>query len=831
MIHWFNEYIASPSIQRLGWCLIHSIWQIGLISITAILVMALVSSLRVTRRSFVRYHVAIAGLTMCIALPFATWFFIDVSQPTLIEATPTVALEKIELDFVLENAALAQASEPVGSSTIQENFVSAVQPWIPTLTAVWIIGVLLFSLRPMIGLRTIWRLERTGRLPIDKASQCILERLVDSMNVRRSVQIAESSLARVPMVVGFFKPLILIPASSVIGLSSSELEAVIAHELAHLKRYDDVVNLLQTGIETVLFYHPCVWWLSTVARVERENCCDDIAVSTCGDPGALAKALLALEQTQHVQPALASNGGSLVKRVRRLKEINMTRKNVFQRFSSTIFLVTTVLISIVVVGGFGYSTHLEAQELVQQVDDDKSEKTDRRAIQEELRGGAEADRRIWNILRNEQVKGEYTGTVAEAIDQLSQQVGVNIVFDDLALAAENVRKDQLVDMQIRHPISLSSALQLMIQSAGLVFVVENGSIKITSAASAIEDDKPETEKLRKTIEQILDGKSTQKDRDETTGSVKNPATVANQVYEKLRGQKPNANSGQAETDKGMIKVPNLTGEVTLRVNETGIIVYGDKNDVDVVKEFVDEVILLDSRNVPAASEKQDRGQEGPGRPTSTKDLKQAILNIEGLKRSLAFSENEETGTMIIKGDKKEVEEARKFINEKLLKSPGSRKIPVARVQLKHRPAKEMAEIVQQLIEGTDGMGALQIIPNEPNNTMFLIGQPSGIGYAKTLIETLDVGVEKRVRQREQKNANVTPDMEPFFRVYRLNHCSPELANDVIRTLVKQRKDMVNTRIDTDNKKGQLFIYGPESAHKQVAKVLKTIDIAQEGESK
>ena len=116
----------------------------------------------------------------------------------------------------------------------------------------------------------------------------------------------------------------------------------------------------------------------------------------------------------------------------------------------------------------------------------------RRTRQEQLRGGSEADRRIWNILRNERVQGEYSGTLAEAIDQLSRQSGVNIVFDDLALASENVRKDQLVDMPIRNPISLRSALQLIIQSAGLEFVVENESIKITTADSRQTKLKTET---------------------------------------------------------------------------------------------------------------------------------------------------------------------------------------------------------------------------------------------------------------------------------------------------------------------------------------------------
>jgi len=122
----------------------------------------------------------------------------------------------------------------------------------------------------------------------------------------------------------------------------------------------------------------------------------------------------------------------------------------------------------------------------------------RRARAEELQGGSEADRRIWNILKNERVQGEYKGTLAEAVDQLSRQANVNIVFDDLALAAEQVRRDQLVDMPIRSPISLRSALQLVISSAGLEFVVENESIKITSADS-------QQTKLKRSSQPVGDG--------------------------------------------------------------------------------------------------------------------------------------------------------------------------------------------------------------------------------------------------------------------------------------------------------------------------------------
>jgi hypothetical protein len=112
----------------------------------------------------------------------------------------------------------------------------------------------------------------------------------------------------------------LLPASALAGLAPEQLEAIFAHELAHVRRHDYLVNLLQTAVETLLFYHPAVWWLSNRIRVERENCCDDLAVALCGDPIAYARALADLEELRGGQGrlAMAANGGSLVGRIRRL---------------------------------------------------------------------------------------------------------------------------------------------------------------------------------------------------------------------------------------------------------------------------------------------------------------------------------------------------------------------------------------------------------------------------------------------------------------------------------------------------------------------------------
>src|SRR5205823_6807755 len=131
--------------------------------------------------------------------------------------------------------------------------------------------------------------------------------------------VAESALVEVPTLVGWLWPVILLPASAISGLAPAELEAILVHELAHVRRHDYLINLLQTGVETILFYHPAIWWLSRRVRQEREHCCDDIAVSLCGDPIAYARALSTMEELR-ASPrwAIAAHGGSLIVRIRRI---------------------------------------------------------------------------------------------------------------------------------------------------------------------------------------------------------------------------------------------------------------------------------------------------------------------------------------------------------------------------------------------------------------------------------------------------------------------------------------------------------------------------------
>jgi hypothetical protein len=164
------------------------------------------------------------------------------------------------------------------------------------------------------------RLRRHGLGAVAPEVEASLTRLAVALRVSRPVRLLESALVEVPTCIGWLRPLILLPASTLAGLSMQQLELLLAHELAHVRRRDYLVNLLQAAAETLLFYHPAVWWVSHRMRVEREHCCDDLAVAACGDALGYARALATLEERRSPAPALAmaADGASLVARVRRL---------------------------------------------------------------------------------------------------------------------------------------------------------------------------------------------------------------------------------------------------------------------------------------------------------------------------------------------------------------------------------------------------------------------------------------------------------------------------------------------------------------------------------
>jgi len=210
-----------------------------------------------------------------------------------------------------------RAAIPSASAAIR--WSDCIEPHLAWIAGLWLIGVLLLSLTPLGGVFVLWRLRHCGRSDVPTMVAQVAERLAKRMHLSKVLHVAQSSLVEVPTVIGYLRPLVLLPASAISGLSPKELELILAHEFAHIRRHDFVVNVAQTIIETLLFYHPLVWWVSHRVRIERENCCDDVAVAVCGNRAAYVRALLTLEQKRPAAAvAVAASGGSLLARIRRL---------------------------------------------------------------------------------------------------------------------------------------------------------------------------------------------------------------------------------------------------------------------------------------------------------------------------------------------------------------------------------------------------------------------------------------------------------------------------------------------------------------------------------
>ena len=215
------------------------------------------------------------------------------------------------------------SSVPQTVAAVWKGSVASAPDWLGSLGSLaipaWALGVILFSLRLAWGSRQVAVLRRSGE-PAEGPVLAVAAAIGSRLGLTRPVRLLITSLAEGPSVVGWIRPVILLPAATLIGLTPEQLEAVLAHEFAHIRRYDYLVNVLQMVVETLLFYHPAVWWTSARIRHERELCCDDLAVSLCGDPVCYARALTKLERLRTFAPkmAMGSNDGPLLYRIQRL---------------------------------------------------------------------------------------------------------------------------------------------------------------------------------------------------------------------------------------------------------------------------------------------------------------------------------------------------------------------------------------------------------------------------------------------------------------------------------------------------------------------------------
>ena len=280
-----DQFLQSPWTQNVGWTLLHSLWQIALIA--ALYAVATVG-LR-NRSASLRYFFGCVAMVAMLVVPVATFCVLPNPLPEPVAAEPVVAalvesksvepndsinpllttdqhrsvvstgrgtppmfglgdsIRLIRLADSADTGLALQASEPavvVERLSLFERVTLFVRPWLSVATVIWLVGVLLLSLRPVLGCLRVQTLRSNGLTPLAESHCQLAERLVERLGIRHAVQFAQSALVQVPTVIGYLRPMVLLPASSVTGLTATELELILAHELAHIRRHDYALNFL-----------------------------------------------------------------------------------------------------------------------------------------------------------------------------------------------------------------------------------------------------------------------------------------------------------------------------------------------------------------------------------------------------------------------------------------------------------------------------------------------------------------------------------------------------------------------------------------------------------
>ena len=264
------------------------------------------------REATVRYNLGVGALLLQVCLSAGT--FLYYYWPTISKTTHPIANT---LPYTFSPGLQIQAASLPWYMQVQQ----LLEAHIPEVVIFWLIGVGVFLVRLAGGWLYLQQLKRTARQVADQAVADLALTIQEYLMLKRPIQILESTRVRVPMVIGIIKPVVLLPIGLASGLSIRQVEAVLAHEFAHIKRADFAVNLLQSAIEVLFFFHPALWWLSARVREERELCCDDVAIDICGDGRILAQALAQIEefaQAPTLAVALASDRKQLLHRVRRM---------------------------------------------------------------------------------------------------------------------------------------------------------------------------------------------------------------------------------------------------------------------------------------------------------------------------------------------------------------------------------------------------------------------------------------------------------------------------------------------------------------------------------
>ena len=322
-------------IQSLSWTLLYSLAQ-GLVVYASL---SLVFKLVPIASANAKYHLSLSALTVLFAWFVATWWRQFHSLSLLNEQ---VSIAHAQNTIIIQPSSGTAA---LGNYGIYNSVLSSFRIIAPWLSVCYVAGVVLMLARLSLGMSQLFSLGKKGLQQPGVALEGLLASLKTKLQLKGSVRLFVSVKAQVPMVIGFLKPIVLMPAATIAQLSTAQLETIILHELAHIKRHDYLVNILQTIVETIIFFNPFIWMISAVIRREREHCCDDLVLDHTGEPLSYATALAALATAPATVSAFTvAASGKPTYLLNRIKRIMEMKKNPFSysRMAAAIIIIGAI---------------------------------------------------------------------------------------------------------------------------------------------------------------------------------------------------------------------------------------------------------------------------------------------------------------------------------------------------------------------------------------------------------------------------------------------------------------------------------------------------------
>lgn len=335
-----NNLLPSNWVHAIGVTLFHSLWMGIILSlITSIIIL----STRKTSAS-IRYNLLIAVLGIfVIAIGFV--FYNAFAPASVIYTVNNTSETAITPQIVVQ-------SSITGNDGLLNQMNYLMDLWTShamQIVLIWFLIICAKCMQLTVGLQSVYYLKTRNVFAAGSHWEHTLAELSERLGITATVKILQSGIAKVPMVAGHFKPVILLPLGLLNGLSEAEVNAIISHELAHIKRRDYLVNILQSIIEIIFFFNPAVLWISKLIKEERENCCDDLALACAGSKQDYIKALLSCQEFQSATPqyamAITGRKNQLLKRVSRMVFNRGSSLNKIEKTVLTLSLVFTLIFS------------------------------------------------------------------------------------------------------------------------------------------------------------------------------------------------------------------------------------------------------------------------------------------------------------------------------------------------------------------------------------------------------------------------------------------------------------------------------------------------------